>query len=63
MKRQRAIEEELRCEFIRIDPNKEDFDNFKAINEIFRQSKPSSNQLTNRSLIDKISMRLLGLEF
>ena len=33
-------------------------DRVKAINEIFRHVKQSSNQLTKQSFIDKISMRL-----
>ena len=31
----KAIEQELGCKFIRIDPDKEDFDVFRAIKEIF----------------------------
>ena len=38
MKRQKAIEQELGCKFIRIDLDKEDFNIFRAINEIFRHS-------------------------
>ena len=37
--RQKAIEQELSCRFIRVDPDKEDFDIFRAINEIFRHIK------------------------
>ena len=32
MKQEKAIEQELDCEFIRIDPNKKHFDIFEAIN-------------------------------
>ena len=39
IKRQKAIEQELGCNVIIIDPDKEDFDIFRAINEIFRQIK------------------------
>ena len=42
IKRQKAIEQELGCKFIRIDPDKEDFDIFRAINEIFRHIKQST---------------------
>ena len=63
IKRQPAIGQKLGCKFIRIDPNKEDFYIFKDITEIFRHIKQSSNQLTKKTLIDKISMRLLRLEF
>ena len=34
IKRQKAIEKELGCKFIRIDPEEEDFGIFRAINEI-----------------------------
>ena len=44
IKRQKAIGQKLVCKFIRID--REDFDNFKAINEIFRHIKQLSNKLT-----------------
>ena len=36
IKRQKAIEQELGFKFIIIDPHKEEFDIFKAVNEIFR---------------------------
>ena len=32
IKRQKAIEQDLGCKYIRIDPNKKDFDILKAIN-------------------------------
>ena len=48
LKRQKAIEQELGCEFIRIDPDKEDFDIFNAISEIFRHIKQLSNKLTRK---------------
>ena len=51
IKRQKAIERE------------HGFNIFKTISEIFESIKQSSNQLTEKSLIDKISMRLLKLEF
>ena len=63
IKRQKAIEQELGCDFIRTDPDKEDFDIFKAINETFRYIKRSSNELTKKSLTDKILIELLRLEF
>ena len=62
-KREKAIEQELVCEFIRINSDKEDFDIFKAISKIFKYIKQSSNQLTKKTLIDRVSLRLLGLEF
>ena len=45
--------------FIRIDPDKENFDVFRAINEIFRNIK----QATKKTLINKTSATLLRLEF
>ena len=38
-KRQKAMEQDLGCKFIRIDPDKEDFDIFRYINEMFRHIK------------------------
>ena len=43
----------------RIDPKKEDFDICRAIEEIFRHIKQS----TKKKLINKVSTRLLRLEF
>ena len=54
-----TIEQELNCKFITIDPGKEDFHIFRAINEIFRHVKHSPK----KNLIKKVSTRLLGLEF
>ena len=44
IKRQKAIEEELGCEFIRINLEKEDFNIFKVITEIIRYIKQSSKE-------------------
>ena len=51
IKKQKVIERELRCKFIRIDPEKENFDIFKSINEIFRHIKQSTK---------KVWVKLLG---
>ena len=59
IERQKALERELDCVFIRINPDEKDFKILKAINEIYRHIKKSSK----KSLIDKISKRLLELEF
>ena len=59
MQRQRAIEKKLGCVFIRINPDEKDFNIFKEINKIHRHIE----KLTKKSLIDKISERLLKLEF
>ena len=59
IKWEKPIEQELYCNFFRIDPEKEDFDIFRAINEIFRHIKQS----TKKTLINKLSAKLFGLEF
>ena len=59
IERQKALEKELNCVFIRINPDEKDFNIFKPINEIYRHIKKSSK----KSLIDKISKILLELEF
>ena len=43
IKRQKAIEQDLGFKFIIIDPHKEEFDIFKAINEIFRHQTTVSS--------------------
>ena len=58
IQRQRAIKKELGCVFIRINPE-ENFNIFKAINEIYRHIKKSNKKY----LIDKTSKRILELEF
>ena len=45
IKRQKAIELELGCKFIRIDPDKEDFDIFRTANEIVRHIKQSTKKI------------------
>ena len=59
IERQKALEKELNCVFIRINPDEKDFNIFKEINKIHRHIKKS----TNRLLIDRISKRLVELEF
>ena len=67
IERQKALEKELGCNFITINPDKENFNIFKAQNEIFRHikesKKESTKELTKKSLIDEISNKLLKLEF
>ena len=55
IKRQKVLEQKLGCKFIRINPEKKEFDISRAINEIFRQNKQS----TKKTLINKILTRLL----
>ena len=59
IERQKALERELNCVFIRINPDEKDFNIFKEINKIHRHIKKS----TKKSLIDNLSKRLLELEF
>ena len=58
IQRQRAIEEELGCVFVRINSAEENFNTLRTINKIHRHIKKS----TKKSLTDKISKRLLKLE-
>ena len=39
IERKKALQRELNCVFIRINPNEKDFNNFKPINEIYRHIK------------------------
>ena len=48
---------------MRIDPDEEDFNIFKAINEIHRHIIKSTKKLTEKFLIDELSNKLLRLEF
>ena len=50
IERQKALEKELNCIFIRINPDEKDFNIFKEINKIHRHIKKSFE----KSLIDKI---------
>ena len=59
IKIQKAVEQELGCKFIRIDPDKEDFHVFRVTVELIRHIKQS----TRKTLINKISTKLLGLDF
>ena len=59
IERKKALEKELNCAFIRVNPDEEDFNIFKEINKIHRHIK---NSFQN-SLTDKIWKNLLELEF
>ena len=63
IKRQEAIKEKLGWEFIRINPDEENFNIFKAINEIHRYIKKLTEESTKKSLKNKLSNKLLTLEF
>ena len=49
IKRQKATEKRLGCVFIKIDPDKENSNIFKAINKIFSYIRQSSNKLTKKN--------------
>ena len=51
---QNKLEQELGCKFIRIDPDKEEFDIFRAINEIFRHTKPPTKKNYNKQNFNEI---------
>ena len=59
IQRQQALERELNCAFVRINPDAADFNIFREINKIHRHKKRPSK----KSLLGKISERLLELEF
>ena len=59
IQRQKALERELNCVFIRINPDEKDFNIFKEVNKIHRRIQKS----TKKSLIDDLSKRLLELKF
>ena len=61
--RQKEIETELSCKFIRINPDEDNLNISKVKNKIFRHIKESNEKLNKKSLIEKISLRLLELEF
>ena len=67
IERQKAIEKELGCKFIGIDPSKENFNIFVEIgklhNYITESTKKLTEESTKKSLIDELSNKLLRLEF
>ena len=62
-----AIEKEIGLEFTIINPDEENFNERKTMNEIYRQNKKlikkSTKKSTKKSVIDNISKRLCKLEF
>ena len=57
IERQKALEKELDCVFIRINPDEKNFNIFRGINKIHRHIKKSTKNL----LIDDLSKQLLEL--
>ena len=54
IERQKTLEKELNCIFIRINPDEKDFNIFKEINKIHRHIKKSFK----KSLINKIKKKI-----
>ena len=67
IKRQKAVEKELGCEFIRINPAKENFNIFVEIdkiqNYITKSTKKLTEESTKKSIKHDLSNKLLRLEF
>ena len=59
IERQKVLEKELDCLFIRINPDEENFNIFKEMNKIHKHIKKSTKKL----LIDVLSKTLLEVEF
>ena len=57
IKKQGTIEKERSCEFIRIKPDKKNFNIFEANNEIFRHIKESVKKSTEESTIKSLILR------
>ena len=62
MNRQKARQKKTGCAIIRINAEK-NLEIFKAFNEIFRYIKQLSNELTEKSLVQRVLLRLIRLEF
>ena len=67
IERKQAIDNELGCEFIKVNAAKEKFDIFVEIgkiqNYITKSTKKSTEESTTKSVIDELSSKSLRLEF
>ena len=67
IKEKKKIKEELDYKFIRINPDEKDYDEYVIFSEINNHISESNKKLTDEStkkcLTDKISKRLIELEF
>ena len=67
IERQRTLERELNCVFIRINPDEPDFNILREINKIHRHINQltiqQTEQQTKESVINNLSNELLKLEF
>ena len=60
IRRQKALEKELGCEFVRINPAKEGFNIFIEIGRILNYIAMSIKSSTKKTLIGELSKKLLG---
>ena len=60
IRRQKALEKELGCEFVRINPAKEGFNIFIEIGRIQNYIAMSIKSSTKKTLIGELSKKLLG---
>ena len=64
IERQRALEKELNCVFIRSDPDEQNFNMLREINKIYRHvdqvTKQQTEQKTKEPVIDNLSNELLN---
>ena len=63
IQRQQAVERELNCVFIRVNPDAVDFNIFKEINKIHRHINKLTKKQTKKSITNNLSQRLLEIEF
>ena len=61
--REGKTKEKFVCKFIRINPDEQDYDEYSKFGETNNHISESNKNLTKKFLIDKISKRLLVLEF
>ena len=62
-KRERKIKKYLNREFIRMNPDKEDYDEYNEFSRIQNYVNNYSKKIAEKSLIERISNRLLEMEF
>ena len=58
MQRRKALEKELSCKFIRINPDEEEININKANHEIFRHIKESTKEINKKSTINSVKKLL-----
>ena len=63
IRRQKALEKELDCEFIRINPAIKKFETGKIQNHIINSTEKMTKKSTKESVTSELSNKLLGLKF